>query len=659
VIGPYTVSLALIARNEESCLEKCLSSFKPVCDEIVVVDTGSTDKTKEIAKKFTDKVYDFQWIDDFSAARNYSFEKCTCDFIMWLDCDDYIFPEDAEKIKQLDLSDKEIIIFNYEYAHDEFGSSISTVPRERMVKRSLGLRWEEEIHEYLQLNGKLWISGISTHHNKKAGSSERNLKILERVVKKNPNKSRNIYYFGRECLDVGRIEEGVKYLEDFVTRPDAFWEDVYLAHYRLAEAYMAKDENKFKEHLYKSMSIEERRAEPFYLFGQYWETKQQWDRAIQWFECCLAVHRPKDLLACYQPDFYSWKPCLELCVCYNNIGNLQKALEYNEKALTYRPQDARMLNNKKILTDGIQERKIKARKDGQGKRLNLGCGNKAEPGHINVDIVKTSVTDELFEFDDIPYLDETISVISSEHALEHVGYERIDRTLKEWWRVLRPGGQLYLKIPDLAECCRFYLSSTTEKERVWFKNTIYGIQKSQAGEPDEAQYHLWGFSKKEICDKLEETGFIIDYSENYDGWCTPSVSTLVVKPVCDLKIGWVSADVWDAGPIRIRNLRVNRWLESRGYKSKIVNYDELIKNNYDVCIIGRRFDEGTYQVVSALKDMGKIIIADICESIFEFPWVTETLKLCNLAVCCSRELERQIKENVGINTIIIEDAYEG
>jgi glycosyltransferase involved in cell wall biosynthesis/predicted SAM-dependent methyltransferase len=577
MIGQYSISLAFIARNEEFCLEKCLTSFKPIADEIIVIDTGSTDKTKEIAKKFTDKVYDFEWVDDFSAARNYSFEKCTRDFIMWNDCDDYIFPKDLEKIKQLDLSDKEIIIFNYEYAHDEFGNSISTVPRERIVRRSLNLKWEEKIHEYLQLNGKLWISGISTHHYKKAGSSERNLKILERVVKKNPNVSRNVYYFGRELLDAAK-EEGIKYLEQFVTMPDAFWEDVYLAHYRLAEAYLGKNnENKFKEHLFKSLSIEERRAEPFYLFGQYWESKQQWERAIQWFECCLNVRRPTDLLACYQPDFYGYKPYLELCVCYNNIGNLQKALEYNEKALIYRPQDARMLNNKKILTDGIQERKIKARRDGQGKRLNLGCGNKAEPGHVNVYIVKTSITDELFEFDNIPYLDETISVISSEHALEHVGYERIDRTLKEWWRVLRPGGQLYLKIPDFAECCRFYLSSSSEKERVWFKNTIYGIQKSQAGEPDEAQYHLWGFSKKEICDKLEEMGFIIDYSENYDGWCTPSVSTLAVKPVLDLKIGWVSADVWDAGPIRIRNLRVNRWLESRGYKSKIVNYDELIK----------------------------------------------------------------------------------
>ena len=660
----HTISLALITRNEETCLDRCLGSFKSVADEIVVVDTGSTDRTKEIARKYTDKVYDFKWIDDFSAARNFSFDKCTCDFIFWVDADDYILPEDAEKVRQIDLSDKEIIIFNYEYAHDEFGNSLSTVPRERMVRRSLGLRWEEEIHEYLQLNGKLWISGISTHHNKKAGTSERNLKILERVVAKNPDKSRNIYYIGREYLDFGRTEEGIKYLEKFVTMPGAFWEDVYLAHYRLAEVFI-KDENKFREHLFKSMMLEERRAEPFFLFGQFWEGKQQWERAIQWFECCLAVHRPKELLACYQPDFYTWKPCLELCVCYNAIGNLQKALEYNERALGYRPKDERMLNNRKILVNGLKERK-KERKDGQGKKFNLGCGNKAMPGHVNVDIVKTEVTDELFEFDEMPYADGTAGVISSEHALEHVGYERIDRTLKEWFRVLRPSGQLFLKIPDLAECCKGYLASADRGEtingipaQVWYKNTIYGIQKSQAGEPDEAQYHKWGFSKKEICEKLKDTGFIIDYAENYDGWKTPSVAVLAVKPVSDLKIGWISSYWVEAAQNRIRDIRISRWLKSRGYRAEIVlDYPQILAEDYDVCIFGRDFSENGYNQVKRIKAAGKTVIADLCESLFEFAWVAEMIKLSDLAICCSRELERQVREKTGVPTVVIEDAFE-
>ena len=72
-----TISLCMIVKNEEKVLARCLDSIADLMDEIIIVDTGSSDNTKEIAKKYTDKIYDFAWIDDFSAARNYSFSKAT------------------------------------------------------------------------------------------------------------------------------------------------------------------------------------------------------------------------------------------------------------------------------------------------------------------------------------------------------------------------------------------------------------------------------------------------------------------------------------------------------------------------------------------------------------------------------------------------------
>ena len=80
---------------------RCLACVTSFADEIIVVDTGSTDKTKEIAAGFTDKLYDFAWCDDFSKARNYSFSKATQDFIMWLDADDVILQEDQEQLAEL------------------------------------------------------------------------------------------------------------------------------------------------------------------------------------------------------------------------------------------------------------------------------------------------------------------------------------------------------------------------------------------------------------------------------------------------------------------------------------------------------------------------------------------------------------------------------
>src|SRR3989344_859109 len=97
-----TITLCMITKNEEKSLADCLNSAKDVIDEIIIVDTGSTDKTKEIAKKFCDmrtrsqltaKIYDFKWIDDFSAARNESLKYATKDWILVLDADELIDKE--------------------------------------------------------------------------------------------------------------------------------------------------------------------------------------------------------------------------------------------------------------------------------------------------------------------------------------------------------------------------------------------------------------------------------------------------------------------------------------------------------------------------------------------------------------------------------------
>ena len=72
-----TISLCMIVKNEEKVLARCLDSLEGLMDEIIIVDTGSTDRTKEIAAGYTDKIYDFEWVDDFSAARNFSFSKAT------------------------------------------------------------------------------------------------------------------------------------------------------------------------------------------------------------------------------------------------------------------------------------------------------------------------------------------------------------------------------------------------------------------------------------------------------------------------------------------------------------------------------------------------------------------------------------------------------
>ncbi|PES02484.1 glycosyl transferase, partial [Bacillus anthracis] len=87
-----TISLCMIVKNEEATLKRCLTAISDVVDEIIIIDTGSTDQTKKIASKFTDKVIDFVWIDDFSTARNFAFSQATKEYILWLDADDLVTP---------------------------------------------------------------------------------------------------------------------------------------------------------------------------------------------------------------------------------------------------------------------------------------------------------------------------------------------------------------------------------------------------------------------------------------------------------------------------------------------------------------------------------------------------------------------------------------
>ena len=96
-----TLSVCLIIKNEAEVLERCLTCVKKFADEIVVVDTGSDDNSVEIAKKFTDKVHFFKWCDDFSAARNFAFDKASSDLLMWLDADDVIDDDNCHKIEKL------------------------------------------------------------------------------------------------------------------------------------------------------------------------------------------------------------------------------------------------------------------------------------------------------------------------------------------------------------------------------------------------------------------------------------------------------------------------------------------------------------------------------------------------------------------------------
>lgn len=151
-------------------------------DEIIIVDTGSDDQTKQIARKYTDRVFEFVWVNDFSKARNYAFSQATQEYILWLDADDVILPTDAEKFKEL-LAGLEWTVdsvsMNYILARDEYGNVMTSLRRNRLVKREKRFQWIGFVHEYLQVAGNIHYADINITHDRLHGNSDRNLHIYE------------------------------------------------------------------------------------------------------------------------------------------------------------------------------------------------------------------------------------------------------------------------------------------------------------------------------------------------------------------------------------------------------------------------------------------------------------------------------------------------
>lgn len=225
-----TISLCMIVKNEEDVIARCLDSVKDIVDEIIIVDTGSTDNTKEIVKGYTDKVFDFEWIDDFSAARNYSFSKATKDFILWLDADDVILEKDREKFKQLkqNLDNKvDAVMMKYNVGFDKNGNVTLSYFRERLSKRINNYQWMEPVHEYLKVNGNTINSDICiTHKKERVAVQGRNLSIYKKNISKGMNLTpRGLYYYARELFYNREYDDAIKHFNKFLDTEEGWVED--------------------------------------------------------------------------------------------------------------------------------------------------------------------------------------------------------------------------------------------------------------------------------------------------------------------------------------------------------------------------------------------------------------------------------------------------
>jgi glycosyltransferase involved in cell wall biosynthesis len=350
----------MIVKNEEKVLARCLDSIRGFVDEIIIVDTGSDDDTKRIARKYTDKVYDFEWIDDFAAARNYSFSKATMQYCMWMDADDVILDSDREKLAELKASvtpDTDIIMMKYNTAFDEDGKPTFSYYRERIVRNNGKNIWQGRVHEAIARYGiTLYTEAAVTHKKLEASYSDRNLKIYEKqLADKEPLSPRDTFYYGRELYYHNRIEDAVAILNGFVYSGEGWVENSIEACRILSLCYYSL--NNREEALYallKSMRFDTPRAEICCDIGSHFMHEGSYKNAAFWYELALTRRRNDASGAFVSPDCYGYLPCIQLCVCHDKMGNSRLAYEYNEMAGEYKPySEAYRLNKEYFTKKGI------------------------------------------------------------------------------------------------------------------------------------------------------------------------------------------------------------------------------------------------------------------------------------------------------------------
>ncbi len=347
-----TISLCMIVRNEEEVLGRCLASARGVADEIIVVDTGSTDGTRAIAEAHGAKVFDFAWIDDFSAARNAAFDRATMEYILWLDADDVIDAENRDALLLLKetLDPKtDVVMMRYHVAFDGGGKPTFSFFRERLLRRAGGFRWSGRVHEAITPAGNIIRSQIAIRHEKtKPGESGRNLRIYRKMAETGePMEPRHRYYFARELMFNGFDGEAIPLFHACIDDPDTWIENRIGACRDLSDCYLRQGEDdRALTALLKSFTLGEPRAETCCDIGALLMRRAMYKAAAFWYRAA-PVCTPSDEEGGFSlPECRGYIPMMQLCVCFDRLGQPDLAEAYNEQAAAFKPDDEAVRTNR-------------------------------------------------------------------------------------------------------------------------------------------------------------------------------------------------------------------------------------------------------------------------------------------------------------------------
>lgn len=329
-----TISLCMIVKNEEAILARCLDTVADLVDEIIIVDTGSTDATKEIAARYTEHIYDFKWIDDFSAARNFAFSKATKEYIYTADADEVILPENRQKFLQLKENLlQEIEIVQMLYGNQlQFGTvyNFDEEYRPKLFKRLREFVWQEPIHEMVRLEPVIYDSDIVITHMPTSSHASRDLKNFRKQTgegKKLSKRLQNMYakelFLAGEAQDLALAKE---YFIEVVADPDRGAEEMMEACLVVAKAArMAGEDVEFFKYANKVL-VSGGNSEICMEMGLFYETHEDPEEAVIWYY--NAVYETSPVLSLETGRRFSLEGLVR---CYKKLGMEEQAHMYQEE----------------------------------------------------------------------------------------------------------------------------------------------------------------------------------------------------------------------------------------------------------------------------------------------------------------------------------------
>lgn len=291
---------------------------------------------------FKDQIYDFPWIDDFAAARNFAFQKGTGDYLFWLDADDVITEEEQKKLMKLkmrlDQEKPDVVMMKYAVGYDGSGSPSFFFYRERLLRRCERAVWKGRIHEVIEPFGKTVREDILIEHRKiGTGDPDRNLRIFEKMIREKGKiaglTAREHYYYGKELYYHKRYKEAAGVFLTYLERSDGWHIDRIDAcrHGAFCMYQLGKRDEALS---FLLMGLREGIPGPELCcdLGWWFFSGKQYADAEFWYRQALKTGRLAGEEGFIMPEYRGYIPYLQLCVCLDRMGERKKACWYNELA---------------------------------------------------------------------------------------------------------------------------------------------------------------------------------------------------------------------------------------------------------------------------------------------------------------------------------------